>query len=359
MGSPLPRSLRIGHTNGLAEPPDFRPATLIQTALPCPLASTVTEIVPLPDVTAATIGDVLRGGVLSIGNFDGVHRGHASLLGQTRALADQLGGPAIACLFDPHPIAILRPDLAPKRLTSVDHRAARMSKLGIDYLVVCRTSKKLLSLSAEDFFESLVRVNLRCRGLVEGENFCFGKDRGGDVRLLRSLCQDSGIEFRVAEMAASDGEMISSTRIRNLLAAGDVAGAREMMDAPHLISGTVVQGDARGRAIGFPTANLEDSDVVVPAPGVYVGIASAGGTNYQAAIHIGESPTFGSGTPTRVEVHLIGFSGDLYGQELSVEFYDRVRGIIRFDSAAALAEQLRNDIQTAQQMLDQHQSNRS
>ena len=324
----------------------------------------VTEIVSLSDVTAISIDAALHEGVLSIGNFDGVHLGHASLLRQTRRLADQLGGPAIACLFDPHPISILRPDLAPKRLTSVQERARRMERLGVDFLVACRTSRELLNLSAESFFQALVRDNLKCRGLVEGENFCFGKDRRGDVDLLHTLCKQHDIEFRVAEMAASDGQMISSTRIRDLLAAGDVRTASQIMAAPHSMTGIVTRGDGRGRTIGFPTANLAEIDVVIPAPGVYAGIATLsgtpqGGTLHRAAIHIGKSPTFESGESTKVEVHLIDFSGDLYGQTLSVQLVDRVRGVQRFDSAESLVAQLRKDIQSAQQLLDQPQPNRS
>ncbi|MCA9140607.1 MAG: bifunctional riboflavin kinase/FAD synthetase, partial [Planctomycetales bacterium] len=271
----------------------------------------MTEIVSLPDVTAAMpdrapLGPEIQGGALSIGNFDGVHLGHASLLGQTRRLADQIGGPAIACLFDPHPIAILRPELAPKRLTSVVERARRMDAMGIDYLVVCQTSPELLNLTAEQFFDGLVCRNLRCRGLVEGANFCFGKDRGGDVDLLSKLCRRQQIQFRIAEMQSSDGEMISSTRIRDFLAGGDVRSAAQMMATAHCITGIVAHGDGRGRTIGFPTANLENVDVVIPAPGVYAGTASADGIEHRAAIHIGESPTFGSGEATKVEIHLIG-----------------------------------------------------
>lgn len=317
----------------------------------------MTEIVSLSDVSSPVIGAALHHGVLSIGNFDGVHLGHASLLGQTRALADQFSGPAIACLLDPHPIAILRPELAPKRLTSVQERARRMTHLGIDYLVVCRTSRELLDLSAEAFFDALVRDNLQCRGVVEGENFCFGKDRRGDVNLLRRRCDRAGIKFQIAQMESSGGEIISSTRIRDLLADGDVRAAAEMMANPHKISGVVVHGDARGRTIGFPTANLEKIDVVIPAAGVYAGTVLVDGHDRPAAIHIGQSPTFGSGGPSKVEVHLIDFDGDLYDQSLSVQFIDRVRGVIRFDSARALSDQLQHDIQSVQRLLEQHQQN--
>ncbi|QEF96722.1 Riboflavin kinase [Stieleria maiorica] len=318
----------------------------------------MTEIVSLPDITDSAVDAALpravRRGVLSIGNFDGVHLGHARLLGQTRQLADRLGGPAIACLFDPHPIAILRPELAPKRLTSIDLRARRMTELGIDFLLVCQTSPALLNLSAKAFFDALVCDTLDCRGVVEGENFCFGKDRQGDVDVLRRWCGEHGIQFRVAEMESADGAMISSTRIRDLLAEGDVRGAAAMMATPHLIRGRVGHGDRRGRTLGFPTANLEQIDVVIPAAGVYAGYASVDDTRHPAAIHIGESPTFQSGDATKVEVHLIGFDGDLYDRTLDVELIDRVRGVVRFDSIDALTDQLRNDIRFAQQLLVTH-----
>ncbi len=315
----------------------------------------MTEIVSLPDVTVATLPQRLHGGVASVGNFDGVHRGHAGLLSQTRRLADQLGGPAIACLFDPHPIAILRPELAPKRLTTVQERGRRMASLGIDFLVVCTASTDLLNLSAEQFFAGLVRNNLKARGLVEGENFCFGKDRKGDVDLLRKLCGEAGIEFRVAAMRSENGEQISSTRIRDLLAVGEVRGAAEFMGRPHRISGRVGRGDGRGRSIGFPTANLHHVDAFIPAAGVYAAIGSTDDRDYPAAVHIGESPTFQSGDSTKVEVHLIDFSGDLYGQAITVQFIHRIRGTMHFASVDELVSQLTIDLQSATDFLQQYQ----
>jgi riboflavin kinase/FMN adenylyltransferase len=317
----------------------------------------VTEIVPIADVTQSTVPAALHGGVVTIGNFDGVHHGHACLLRQARELADSIGGPTIACLFDPHPIAILRPEAVPKQLTRIPERARRMQPLGIDYLAVCQTSRDLLSLSPEAFFGALVRDRLRCRGMVEGENFRFGQNRAGDVTLLRMLCERYGIEFELSAIQATDGEPVSSTRIRDLLADGDVAAARRLMAAPHRVSGTVSRGDGRGRTIGFPTANLVDADVVVPAAGVYAGIAWLDDTPHQAAIHVGLSPTFQAGQATQLEVHLIDFSGELYGRTLRVDFIDRVREVVRFDSADALVHQLQDDIQTARQLLDSYQPN--
>lgn len=299
----------------------------------------------------------LQGGVLSIGNFDGVHLGHRSLLGRTRDLADKLSGPAIACLFEPHPIVLLRPNAAPKRLTSVTERARRMEQLGVDFLVVCQTSHAMLNLSAEAFFEALVKETLNCRGMVEGENFCFGKGRLGTVDVLTELCSANNIVFSVAEMESTGGESISSTRIRDALATGDVTTAAEWMSAPHRIGGTVAHGDGRGRTIGFPTANLENIDVIIPAPGVYSGVATIASQQnnaqrYKAAIHLGPSPTFDSGAAAKVEVHLLDFSGDLYDQHMTVDFIGQVRGVEKFDSADALSKQLQQDIQSVRQMLN-------
>lgn len=317
----------------------------------------VTEIVSLADVTApeipAALQSRLKGGVISIGNFDGVHRGHASLLRQTIRVADEIGGPSIACLFDPHPITILRPELAPKRLTSVDERARRMHQLGIDFLVVCEASPELLSLTATEFFDALVVDALMCRGMVEGENFCFGKDRAGDTDLLANLCRQHDIVFQVASMQSLGGDIISSTRIRDLLSEGQVRRAAELMQHRHLVQGRVIHGDARGRTIGFPTANLDQTSVVIPAPGVYAGTTEWDTHRFPCAIHIGESPTFESGDAGKIEAHLIGFQGDLYGQTLSVRFVDFVRKTKRFDSADDLIKQLQQDIQSAQQLLDQ------
>lgn len=356
--------------------------TEIRTCHPKPITAwipinqqPVTEIVPVPDVTRPTLSAALQqklaGGVISIGNFDGVHLGHRSLLRQTRELASNLSGPTIACLFEPHPIVLLRPDAAPKRLTTVAERARRMSSIGIDYLVVCQTSHAMLNLSAETFFHALVQETLNCRGMVEGADFCFGKNRGGDVNLLRSLCDREGIVFNVAEMESTDGQIISSTRIRDALAQGDVASASKMMSAPHRIHGVVSPGDGRGRTLGFPTANLSQIDVLVPSPAVYAGIATvqrSGGNNssedtdtdggtvgeidtYQAAIHIGPSPTFDSGSSAKVEVHLLDFTGNLYDRTISVDFVDQVRGVIKFDSADAIRNQLQHDILSTRQIL--------
>lgn len=313
----------------------------------------VTAIVPLDEVS-----DAVRGGAISIGNFDGVHLGHAALLAHTRHLADRIGGPAVAVVLDPHPAAILRPEKTPPKLSWIQRRAELMAPIGIDYLVVCPTSADFLRLSAETFFDLLIRTQLAAKGVVEGPNFYFGHQRGGNVELLRALCDQHTIEMLIVSPthrpSSADGlqgnnrtsQMISSTRIRRLLAGSRIGEATELLGHPHRIRGRVVSGDQRGRKIGFPTANLAAIDVLVPGPGVYGGVAWVDGEAFRAAVHVGPRPTFTTADQRRVEVHLLDFCGDLYGQMLQVDVVSRVRDIARFESATELADQLARDVQT-------------
>ena len=283
----------------------------------------MTKILPLDDLPQIASGtaqgviggdasgefDDIAGGVITIGNFDGVHRGHASLLGKVRGLADQLGVPAVAVVLDPHPVTILRPEVAHKRLTSIERRAELMSQHGINALVVCRVTPRFLGLTATQFFESLVVGKLKAVGMLEGPNFFFGRDRGGDLAVLSQLCQQHGVELRVVEPTSQGDQMISSTRVRRLLESGNLAEAADLLGTHYQLSGTVVAGAKRGRQIGFPTANLENIDMVVPSPGVYGGYARAAGAKrqYSAAINIGPNPTFEQDGESKVEVHLLDY----------------------------------------------------
>ncbi len=310
----------------------------------------MTEIVPLTNVTPTLDPSVagrlesIQGGVITIGNFDGVHLGHAALLQQVRRLASELGGPAVAVVLDPHPASILRPDKAPTRLTWIERRGELMDRLGVDALVVCETTREFLRMTAGEFFNSLVIGHLDARAMVEGPNFYFGRDRGGDVAKLRQLCRSQQIDLRIVQPTMVDGDMISSTRIRGLLESGQVERAAELLGTPHRIRGKVAPGAQRGRQIGFPTANLTEIDVVVPAPGVYGGVATIGQSRHLAAVHIGPNPTFEHNGEAKVEVHLLDYRGDLYDQMLLVDVMINVRDIARFDSAEHLVEQLDQDI---------------
>jgi riboflavin kinase/FMN adenylyltransferase len=296
--------------------------------------------------------------VITIGNFDGVHLGHAALLGQVRQLANEMGGPAVAIVLDPHPAAILRPTKVPASLTWIERRAELMDPLGIDALVVCQTTVEFLKLTAAEFFQSLVIGRLGAAAIVEGPNFFFGRDRGGDIEVLKELCRANEIDLRIVQPISVADQMISSTRIRSLLETGNVEEAARLLGGPHRLRGTVVSGARRGRQIGFPTANLTDIDVVVPAPGVYAGIATVNGNSCQAAVHIGPNPTFDNDGAVKVEVHLLDYDGDLYGQLLQVDFITHVRDIARFDSADRLVQQLDRDIKTIRSSLASDRNSR-
>ncbi|WP_372722127.1 bifunctional riboflavin kinase/FAD synthetase [Novipirellula sp.] len=299
----------------------------------------MTKILPLAEVT-----DAVRGGVISIGNFDGVHRGHAALIRQAREMADRMAGPVVAVVLDPHPAAILRPDRVPPKLTWIERRAELLSQIDTDFLVVVPTNQAFLNLSAAQFFESLVKETLSAKGIVEGPNFFFGRGREGNIETLQTLCDEAEIELAIADSSIDNDAMISSTRIRQQLEAGNLEAAVQMLGHPHQIRGRVVRGDGRGAGIGFPTANLSEIDVLVPAVGVYGGYAIHDGGRYPAAIHIGPNPTFNNRSERKVEVHLMDYTGDLYDQTLQVDFVSRVRDIARFESADALVAQLQLDI---------------
>lgn len=296
--------------------------------------------------------EACRGGIVSIGNFDGVHLGHQLMIQALVKQARKENLPAVVFTFEPHPIHLLRPEHAPPELMGIDERAAVLETLGVDCVVAYPTNLDLLNLSAEEFFQQILCDQLQARGLVEGPNFYFGKNRKGDVHLLKSLCDRAGMSFQVVEPGLCNGHMISSSEIRNAVHAGHVTLAAEMLGRPHQITGTVEHGAERGRELGFPTANLSEIQSLLPAAGVYCGFGSVGGQRYPAAIHLGANPTF-ENSGLNVEVHLIGFSGDIYGQSLQVEFLSKLRETQKFPDAEALKVQLAIDIVSAKKQVDQ------
>jgi riboflavin kinase / FMN adenylyltransferase len=287
---------------------------------------------------------IARAGAIAIGNFDGVHRGHRALLERLQRLAHQVGGPAVVLTFDPPPTTLLRPDSAPPALTWMERRAEILFSLGIDVLCVYATDDSLLKLEPEAFFMQVLVEKLAVRGIVEGPNFRFGKDRRGDVDLLMELCIQKDVRLSIASAQSDDGEWISSSRIRSLIREGDLASANRLLLEPYRICGTVVKGSARGRTIGFPTANLESIPVLLPPNGVYAGRVTLDGRRLAAAIHIGPNPTFGD-TIQKVEVHLIDYQGDLYDRRIEVEVLQQIRILKKFSGVEELTEQLRLDVE--------------
>lgn len=287
-----------------------------------------------------------RGGAAAIGNFDGVHWGHARLAERLRARAKLVGGPAIVFTFDPHPVRLLRPLEAPPPLTWTDRKAELLKALGVDAMIVHRPDEAFLALTDREFFERIVCGKLAARALVEGPNFFFGRDRTGDVGVLQKLTAAVGMQLEIVEPVSIDGQLVSSSRVRRLIAAGDIDAAGRLLTQPYRLRGMVTHGAARGAKLGFPTANVDAIDTVLPGAGVYAGTGFAREQAWPAAIHIGSNPTFGE-HHLKVEVHLIDADIDLYGAPLEVDILARLRDTRAFAGVEALQGQLARDVAAA------------
>ena len=287
-----------------------------------------------------------RGGALTIGNFDGVHRGHQELLAHLRRQAQALPGPAVAMTFDPHPLQLLRPQQFQPVLTTPADRAALLRAHGADCVLILRTTPALLGLSARAFFDRVIRTQVGARAVVPGFNFAFGHNREGTVDTLADFCRQAGLGFDLVPPLLLDGKPISSSRVRGELVRGDVRQAALLLGRPYRLHGTVGTGRRRGQGLGFPTANLEEVPTLVPGNGVYAARAWVGEAGWPAAANVGPNPTFGEHA-RKIEVHLIGFQGDLYGRTLAVDFLDRLRETRPFAGPEELAAQLRLDVERA------------
>jgi riboflavin kinase/FMN adenylyltransferase len=290
------------------------------------------------------------GGAVTVGNFDAVHLGHQALVAAARRQADQVGGPAVVVTFDPPPYQVLFPGPARPPLTTLADRAELLHAVGADHVVILRAEPALLALSPEAFFEDILVRQLGAKAVAEGYDFRFGRGRSGDTARLRELCAKAGLGFEEVPPLEVGGEAVSSSRVRSALLAGEVAIAAELLGRPYRIAGTVVTGARRGRTIGFPTANLADVPTVLPGNGVYAVRAFVDGVQYPGAANIGPNPTFGEDA-RKVEVHLIGFSGDVYGKSMTVEFVAKLRDTRLFAGPGELVEQLQKDVEHARELL--------
>lgn len=293
--------------------------------------------------------DQYRGGWVTIGNFDGVHRGHQSMLATLVSRAGSAKTPAVVMTFDPHPISLLRPQHTPPALSLLDHKLELFEKHGVDTVVVYPTDHALLRLTPDEFFRNIVLGELDAVGLVEGPNFFFGHHRAGNVETLRDLCAAAGRSLEVVPAVVVRGQMVSSSEVRSLISSGQIAQAVELLGHPCRVRGVVGTGAGRGRTIGFPTANLEGIATLLPPDGVYAGVCSVRKKGYPAAINLGPNPTFGEGA-RKFEVHLLDFVGDLYGQTLDVDLLARVRDVVRFGSIDALKQQLNQDLEAVRSL---------
>ncbi|QEG24439.1 bifunctional riboflavin kinase/FAD synthetase [Mariniblastus fucicola] len=294
-----------------------------------------------------------RRSALTIGNFDGVHRGHCVVIDELKRLATKHDAMAVVFTFEPHPVRILKPEAAPPPLTWIDRKAKLLAELGVDAVIAYPTDLSLLSLTYQGFFDQIIKQKVNACAMVEGPNFHFGKGRAGTPEKLAGLCRDNDIELTILDPSIDGGEYISSSRIRNLVRDGNVDKAREMLTRPYRIRGMVTHGAARGRQIGFPTANVDAIDTLIPANGVYAGRATVDRKSHWAAIHIGPNPTFGD-RMSKVEVHILDFDQSIYGMPIEVDFISRLRDICEFDSPEKLKSQLNNDIADARKILRTH-----
>jgi riboflavin kinase / FMN adenylyltransferase len=296
------------------------------------------------------------GTAVTIGAYDGVHLGHRALLGDLSRRAAAAGLSTVVVTFDRHPAAVVRPESAPKQLTTLEQKLELLAACGVDRTVVLPFDAARAEESAEDFVREVLVDELKARLVVVGEDFHFGHGRRGNVALLRQLGAEHGFEVVGVGLTGDDTEPVSSTRIRGLLARGDVEEAARLLGRPHEVRGPVVRGDGRGGPeLGFPTANLAvPEDIAVPADAVYAGhFERADGSVHQAAISVGRRPTFyepGTGE-VLVEAYLLHFDGDLYGEPSRVSFAHRLRDEQRFESVEDLIAQMRADVEATERVL--------
>ncbi len=296
--------------------------------------------------------------VVTIGVFDGVHRGHQHIVSRAAESAADLGIPVVVVTFDPHPDEVIRPGSHPPMLCTIRRRAELLAGIGADAVCVLPFTYEFSQLGPDEFVHAVLVERLHTRRVVVGENFRFGHRAAGDVALLAEFGDKYDFSAEGVPLLMDNGVTISSSGIRARLAAGDVAGARLDLGRPHRVEGVVVRGQQRGRALGFPTANLEPPPhTVIPADGVYAGwLASLDEDGHEAerwpaAISVGTNPTF-DGREQTVEAYALDRDDlDLYGVHMAVDFVARLRGMVRFESAAALAEQMRRDVDTARALL--------
>lgn len=296
--------------------------------------------------------------VATIGNFDGMHLGHQHVVRRAREVAAEVGvDHVVAVTFDPHPIAVLRPEHAPPTLTTIDQRLRLLGEAGVDDVLVIPFSRDIAAWTPGEFIDRILVDTLHVRAVVVGANFRFGNRAAGDCNLLRS----AGLEhdFVLEEVSLDGGPQVwSSTYVRTCLAAGDVTGAAEALGRVFTVTGTVVEGDKRGRELGFPTANVPvRPGAAAPADGVYAGRLTVhdgphAGTSYPAAISVGTNPTFAGERERRVESYVLDRTDlDLYGLEVEVAFVERLRGMVRFDSIDELLTAMADDVDRARAIL--------
>lgn len=283
--------------------------------------------------------------VLAIGNFDGLHLGHRALIDRLTAKARELGLPSAIMTFEPHPRELFSPEQAPARLTSLREKLALIDACDVDRVYVCHFNRKLAALDAGEFVQRLLVRGLAVRHLIIGDDFRFGRGRGGDFAMLRQAGVEHGFGVEAMDTIDLDGERVSSSLLREVLAAGELEHAARLLGRPYNISGRVVHGDKIGRGLGFPTANVQLKRKRVPLSGVFaVTVSGVDKRHLPGAASLGVRPTVGAGLRPTLEVHLLDFDRDIYGHHVTVHFLHKLRDEAKYDSLSALTAQIQQDV---------------
>jgi riboflavin kinase/FMN adenylyltransferase len=326
------------------------------------------KLIPIMQIlrTAAELGKLPAGCVLTIGNFDGVHLGHQQILQAAYIRARQLNTSLVAMTFDPHPFAILHPEKAPGVLTPLPHKAHLIGRHGVDYLIVLRDSASLLRLTPDEFIDKFLLKDIKPIALIEGEDFHFGSGRTGTIDTLKKMAKDDGFEVIVvppipAMLSTGQSIRVSSTTIRYMLQAGQVADAAVLLGRHYRLIGQVVSGRGQGRRIGYPTLNMQLPPQIIPQEGVYAGCVRLGQSEddvsalngrMDAVFSVGRVRTFGQDFPMLIEAHLLALKNDVpAGRWLAMDFVERIRPQEKFKSVKLLAEQIARDCVTAKNIL--------
>jgi len=288
--------------------------------------------------------------IITLGNFDGLHLGHQELIRKIILRAEETGGLSMVVTFRPHPLKILAPEKCPPLISIYEEKIQLLEKLGIDVLVKIPFTLDFSAMEPRDFVKNILVDLLGAKEIFVGYNYRFGKGRKGNIRMLRDLGKELGFIVREIEQVSLNGEVISSTRIRQLLINGEVEYAAKLLGRPYTLCGIVVKGDGRGRGLGFPTANLASRHAIIPSNGVYAVRLFVRDNYYNGIVNIGMRPTFDAKS-LAIEVHIFDFDEDIYGEEMTVYFAGKIREERKFSSAEALIGQITKDISAAKTIL--------
>jgi len=297
-----------------------------------------------------TVQRKFKNPAITIGNFDGVHKGHQALFQRVKQLAEELNGESVVVTFDPHPLEVLFPKKAPSFITSHRHKLDLIASCGIDATIVIPFDHKFSQMSAREFVEAVLVEKIGARAIVVGHDYRFGHSREGDIAFLKQLGEQYGFKVETVSGLRVNDTVVSSTAIRQMITSGNIREANRLLGRSFEVSGTVIPGRKRGVSLGFPTANIRMPAITPPRTGVYVVQAEVDGKTYGGAANLGYNPTFGD-TDLSLEAHLFDFDRDIYGKPITIRFIDRLRDELRFSSPDELAAQIKKDVNTAKKIL--------